>query len=127
MTARISVIVPIYNVEPYLQECLDSIATQTFRDFEVVMVDDGSQDRSAEIAAAFAARDPRFHLVQQPNGGLGNARNTGIGRRAGEVLMFVDSDDALPPPALERLAGWAEKVRSDFSPGDGWRGRAAGP
>src|SRR3954463_382960 len=115
MTARISVIVPIYNVEPYLQECLDSIATQTFRDIEVVMVDDGSQDRSAEVATAFASRDPRFQLVQQPNGGLGNARNNGIGRSAGEFLMFVDSDDALPPAALERLLAVLAQARSDFS------------
>ena len=74
-TPRVSVVVPIYNVERYLLECLESLAHQSLRDLEVVMVDDGSTDSSASIAAAFAASDLRFRLVQQPNGGLGNARN----------------------------------------------------
>src|SRR4051812_49985824 len=83
---RISVVVPIYNVEPYLEECLESIAHQTYRDLEVVMVDDGSKDNSPAIAERFAARDERFRLVTQPNGGLGSARNTGIKEAGGELL-----------------------------------------
>ena len=90
---RVSVVVPIYNVERYLVECLESLAQQTLSDLEVVMVDDGSTDSSAPIAAAFAENDDRFVLVRQPNGGLGNARNTGADRATGDYLAFVDSDD----------------------------------
>lgn len=126
MSGRVSVIVPIYNVELYLQECLDSLAAQTLRDIEVVMVDDGSQDRSAEIAADFASRDPRFRLVRQPNGGLGNARNTGLDTATGEFVMFVDSDDTLPPHALERMLGTLDETGSDFATGMVWRIRRKG-
>ena len=126
MSPRVSVVVPIYNVEPYLPECLDSISGQTMRDFEVVMVDDGSADRSAEIAAAYESRDPRFRLVRQPNGGLGHARNTGIKLSTGEFLMFVDSDDALPPDALEHLLTSLDATGSDFATGNVWRLRPTG-
>jgi CDP-glycerol glycerophosphotransferase len=89
----ISVVVPMYNVERYLTDCLESLAQQTFTDLEVILVDDGSPDSCADMARAFAARDPRFRLVQQPNGGLGNARNTGADHATGDYLTFVDSDD----------------------------------
>ncbi len=115
---RISVVVPIYDVEEYLGPCLRSIAAQTFGDLEVVMVDDGSTDRSAEIAAEFAQRDPRFRLVRQPNGGLSRARNTGIGEARGELLAFVDSDDVLPADAYELLAGALDETGSDFATGN---------
>jgi CDP-glycerol glycerophosphotransferase len=115
---RISVVVPIYNVEPYLDECLDSIAGQTFRDLEVVMVEDGSTDNSRAIAERFAAKDDRFRLVTQPNGGLGKARNTGVEAARGEFLAFVDSDDYLAPDALELLHGAMEETGSDFATGN---------
>src|SRR4051794_19382989 len=99
--ARVSVVVPIYNVERYLEACLDSIAGQTFRDLEVVMVDDGSTDSSPSIAESYVARDGRFQLLRQPNGGLGNARNTGTDAATGEFLAFVDSDDVLALDAYE--------------------------
>src|SRR5215210_3415529 len=102
---RVSVVVPIYNVEPYLEECLESLAGQTMGDLEVVMVDDGSTDRSPAIAEAFAARDLRFKLVSQPNGGLSKARNTGIGHATGEFLAFVDADDVVARNAYELLVG----------------------
>lgn len=123
---RISVVVPIYNVEPYLEECLASIAGQTFRDLEVVMVDDGSSDRSPAIAQEFAARDERFRLIHQPNGGLGNARNTGIEAATGEFLTFVDSDDYLAPNAYELLHGALEESGSDFATGNVRRLESAG-
>ncbi|MGW4694221.1 glycosyltransferase family 2 protein, partial [Kitasatospora cineracea] len=99
MAPRLSVVVPIYNVERYLEECLDSIAAQTFADFECVMVDDGSKDSSAAIAEAYAAKDSRFRLVRQVNKGLGAARNTGYRHISpdSEFLAFVDSDDTMPP------------------------------
>ena len=116
--ARISVVVPIYNVEPFLDECLRSIAGQTFADLEVVMVDDGSTDGSAAIADRFAAADGRFRLISQPNAGLGAARNTGLDAATGEHLAFVDSDDVLPPGAYERLLGALDRTGSDFATGN---------
>jgi CDP-glycerol glycerophosphotransferase len=116
--ARVSVVVPVYNVEPFLDECLRSIAGQTFADLEVVMVDDGSTDASVAIAERFAAGDRRFRLIAQPNAGLGAARNTGLDAATGEHVAFVDSDDVLPPDAYERLLGSLERTGSDFATGN---------
>jgi CDP-glycerol glycerophosphotransferase len=115
---RVSVVVPIYNVEAYLRECLDSLAAQAVRDLEVVMVDDGSTDGSAAIAAGHAERDPRLRLVRQANQGLGHARNTGVQAATGEFLAFLDSDDKLPPDALELLLGALDSSGSDFATGN---------
>src|SRR2546423_4375428 len=115
---RISVVVPIYNVEPYLEECLESIARQTYKDLEVVMVDDGSKDDSPAIAERFASSDERFRLVTQPNGGLGSARNTGIKEAGGELLAFVDSDDYLAPNAYHLLVQALDETGSDFATGN---------
>ncbi|MFC4590513.1 glycosyltransferase [Sphaerisporangium corydalis] len=115
---ELSVVVPIYNVEPYLAACLDSLASQTWRDIEVVMVDDGSPDGSAAIAERFAARDRRFRLVRQPNAGLGAARNTGVLHARGEYLAFVDSDDLVPEYALEYLLASLRATGSDFATGN---------
>ncbi len=114
----ISVVIPIHNVEPYLRTCLESVARQTAGDLEVIMVDDGSTDGSAAIAEEFAVADPRFRLLSQPNGGLGNARNTGADAATGEFLAFVDSDDVLPRNAYELLLGSLEKTGSDFATGN---------
>jgi CDP-glycerol glycerophosphotransferase len=115
---RVSVVVPVYNVETYLDDCLRSISAQTVRDLEVVMVDDGSTDRSAEIAERHAERDPRLRLVRQANGGLGHARNSGVQAAKGELLMFVDSDDRLPPDGLELLLRALDHTGSDFATGN---------
>jgi CDP-glycerol glycerophosphotransferase len=115
---RISVVVPIYNVERYLPACLGSLAAQTTTDLEVVMVDDGSTDDGPGIAERFAARDPRFRLIRQANGGLGNARNTGTAAASGELLAFVDSDDVVPHDAYERLAAALDRTGSDFASGN---------
>jgi CDP-glycerol glycerophosphotransferase len=114
---RISVIVPIYEMEAYLDDCLRSVAAQTFADLEVVMVDDGSTDGSAAIAERHAERDGRLRLVRQANGGLGHARNTGVRAATGEFLLFLDSDDRLPPDALALLLGSLERSGSDFATG----------
>jgi CDP-glycerol glycerophosphotransferase len=115
---RISVVVPFYNNEDLLGECLKSIAAQSIGDLEVIMVDDGSTDGSAEIAAAQAAADPRFTLVQVPHGGSpGYTRNQGVRRATGEYLSFVDADDTLPPHALEQMVDTLEKSGSDFVTG----------
>lgn len=126
MPPRISVIVPVYNVERYLPPCLESLAAQTFGDLEVVMVDDGSTDGSAALAQEFARRDPRFRLLHQANGGLSKARNTGIEAAGGEFIAFADSDDVVPPRAYELLIGALDKTGSDFASGNVHRLTAAG-
>jgi CDP-glycerol glycerophosphotransferase len=118
---RVSVVVPVYNVEEFLETCLDSLAAQTFEDFEAILVDDGSTDRSGEIAQRYAERDPRFRVVRQENGGLSKARNTGADEARGEFLVFLDSDDALPPNAYELLVGALDQTGSDFATGNVYR------
>ena len=93
MTPRLSVVVPLYNVGEYVEPCLDSIARQTWSDFEAILVDDGSPDDSAVIAKEFCSRASRFRLVQQDNAGPGPARDTGVRAASGEYLAFVDGDD----------------------------------
>jgi CDP-glycerol glycerophosphotransferase len=115
---QVSVIVPIYNVEAYLEDCLRSVTAQTFRDLEVVLVDDGSTDGSAAIAERFAEQDSRLRIVRQANGGLGHARNTGVKAATGELLSFLDSDDRLPADALELLVDALERGGSDFATGN---------
>ena len=99
----VSVVVPVYNVEKYLSECLDSILGQTYQDIELVIVDDGSTDSSLSVCEKYAREDERVRLVSQSNGGLSFARNTGIELCRGEWVTFVDSDDALRTDAIERL------------------------
>ncbi|MYS26096.1 glycosyltransferase [Streptomyces sp. SID7804] len=120
MAPRLSVIVPIYNVERYLPACLDSLAAQTFRDLEVLMVDDGSPDDSASIAAAYESRDERFKLIRKENAGLGAARNTGIAHMSAdaEFLTFVDSDDVIPPDAYRQMIASLDESGSDFATGN---------
>jgi CDP-glycerol glycerophosphotransferase len=101
---KVSVIVPVYNVERYLDDCLASVAAQTLTDLEVIVVDDGSPDRSIEVADRWAARDRRFTIHRQQNHGLGHARNTGAKHASGEYLAFLDSDDMVPPRAYELMA-----------------------
>ena len=115
---RISVVVPIYEVEAYLADCLRSLAAQTAPDLEIVMVDDGSTDGSAAIAERFAARDRRFRLISQANGGLGHARNAGVAAATGEFLAFVDSDDVVPCEAYELLVAALDRTGSDFACGN---------
>jgi CDP-glycerol glycerophosphotransferase len=115
---RVSVVVPVYNVEAYLDDCLRSITAQTARDLEIVMVDDGSTDGSMEIAERHAERDRRLRIVRQANHGLGHARNTGVRAAEGDFLSFVDSDDRLPPNALELLLGALDRTGSDFATGN---------
>ncbi len=99
----ISVIVPVYNVEEYLEECLDSIQKQTYIDIEVILVNDGSTDRSKEICERYCRKDSRFKLVNQENKGLSGARNRGMLESKGEFISFVDSDDVLKEDMLEQL------------------------
>lgn len=110
----VSVIIPIYNVEDYLAECLDSVVEQDYRNLEIIVVDDGSPDGSHEIAASYARWDPRIRIIRQPNAGLGAARNTGIREVHGKFLTFVDSDDTLPLDAISLMVTSITRTKSDF-------------
>lgn len=100
---QVSIIVPVYNVEPYLRQCLDSILGQTFTNFEVLLVNDGSPDSSGDICREYVEKDSRFHYFEKENGGLSDARNYGIERAQGEYLTFIDSDDFVNEKHLENL------------------------
>lgn len=97
----ISVVVPIYNTEKYLRRALDSILSQTHKDWEAILVDDGSTDGSGRIAEEYAGNDHRFKVIHKPNGGLSDARNAGMQHITGELLLFLDSDDFLHPQLME--------------------------
>ncbi len=109
-----SIVVPVYNTEQYLQECLDSIAAQSYANFEVIMVDDGSTDGSARICKEYAKRDSRFVYRHKENGGVSSARNVGIDMAKGEWLLFVDSDDMLMPDYLQTFMDCEEKADITF-------------
>ncbi|MFF4163612.1 CDP-glycerol glycerophosphotransferase family protein [Streptomyces sp. NPDC001741] len=123
MKPLLSVVVPVHNVEDYLEECLLSLAGQSLADIEVVLVDDGSTDGSSRIARDFAARDDRFRCVRQSNAGLSAARNTGIAHTTPGVpyLAFADSDDVVVPDAYERMLASLESTGSDLVTGNVWR------
>lgn len=104
-----SIVVPVYNVAPYLSACLDSLLAQTYTDFEVLLVNDGSTDISGVLCDGYAARDPRFTVIHQQNGGLSRARNSGIDRARGDILLFLDSDDYYREPTF--LASLAEIIK----------------
>lgn len=108
---KVSVIIPVYNVERYLGECLDSILGQTLKDIEVLCVDDGSTDGSDAVLDGYAARDPRVRVVRQANAGAGPARNAGLAVARGEYVAFCDPDDFCRPDMLARL--YAEAVRGN--------------
>ena len=99
----VSVIVPVYNVAPYLREALDSVVNQTYKDLEIIIVDDGSTDGSADICEEYADSDARIKLIKQPNKGLSGARNTGLENATGDLVAFVDSDDSISPLFVELL------------------------
>ena len=100
---RISVIIPVYNVAPYLGDCIESLLAQSFADFEVLLVDDGSTDGSGAICDAFAEKDARLFVLHQENGGVCSARNRGIDHARGEFFVFVDADDLVTVEHLEHL------------------------
>lgn len=107
--AFISVIVPVYKVEAFLQECIDSILAQTFTDFELILVDDGSPDNCGTICDQAAARDSRIRVIHQDNQGVTRARANGVAAAVGEFICFVDGDDTIPPHSLATLAEHANE------------------
>ncbi|TDC53214.1 CDP-glycerol:glycerophosphate glycerophosphotransferase [Actinomadura sp. KC345] len=118
MSPKLSVVVPFCNTEEFLRECLESLADQTLRDLEVIMVDDGSADNGAVIAKEMCAKDPRFRLVTRDNEGPGPARNAGVRQARGEYLAFADADDVVDRAAYTRLVGSLERTGSDIAAGN---------
>jgi glycosyltransferase involved in cell wall biosynthesis len=111
---RISVIIPVFNVEAFLPRCLDSLLAQSFTDWEAICVDDGSTDGSGAILDDYAARDPRFRVIHKANGGVSAARNTALPLLGGEYTLMMDSDDFLHPQLMEICLHFAERDGSDL-------------
>lgn len=111
----ISIIVPVYQVKEYLGECVESLLAQTYKNLEILLVDDGSTDGSGEICDQYAGRDDRVRVVHQENQGLSAARNSGIDHMKGEYAAFVDSDDVVFPDFINTLYGLAEKYQADIA------------
>ncbi|MDN5893833.1 MAG: glycosyltransferase, partial [Nocardioides sp.] len=117
----LSVVIPAYNVEAYLGECLDSLLAQKFTDLEVIVVDDGSTDGTHSVASAFARQDLRITVLHQSNSGQGIARNLGVEHARGEFLAFIDADDTVPPRAFARMVETLRQTGSDFCVGSARR------
>ena len=109
----VSVIIPVYNVEEYLRECVDSVLKQTYNTYEIILVDDGSTDSSGDICDAYAKQDMRIQAVHQKNQGLSGARNTGLSASKGKYVYFLDSDDWILPETLEELMDKAKKEAAE--------------
>lgn len=110
----VSIIVPIYNVEPFLERCVQSILSQTYSEIEVILVDDGSPDRCPEICDEYQKKDPRVKVIHKPNGGLSDARNAGLQIAKGEMIAFVDSDDWISPYYVEIMRRTMLEENSDI-------------
>ena len=115
---RLSVVVPVYNVEKYLARMIDSLRHQTLRDLQIILVDDGSPDRSGTICDEYAAGDGRITVIHKPNGGVGAARNDGLDAATGDWVVFCDSDDWVEPDAFEKLIAAGESAGADVVFGD---------
>ena len=109
----VSVIVPVYNVEAYLDECLESICSQTYRNLEIILADDGSTDKSGEICDIWQAKDPRIRVIHQQNAGVSCARNAGLEICTGDLISFVDSDDWLDLQMFEKLVSCLSENDAD--------------
>lgn len=115
MSDKISIIVPVYNVEKYLPRCIDSILAQTYKNIEVILVDDGSPDKCGAICDEYAKKDKCIKVIHKKNGGLSDARNAGINAAMGEYIGFVDSDDYIVPDMYEKLYNAIVKTNSDIA------------
>lgn len=113
--AEISIIVPVYQVEKYIGQCIDSILAQTFTDFELILVDDGSTDNSGKICDEYSARDNRVQVIHQKNGGAAAARNNGMDKATGNYFAFIDGDDYIVPTMLECLYKNILKSQADIA------------
>lgn len=112
---RISVIIPVYNCEKYLQDCLDSVINQSYKDLEIIIIDDGSTDNSGNICNQYAELDSRIHVIHQENKGVSASRNKGISQMSGELVSFIDADDTLDPDMYEFLASLMDEYNADIT------------
>ena len=112
-TPKVSVIIPVYNTENYLRQCLDSLVNQTLQEIEIICVNDGSTDNSLKILYEYEKKDSRFHIISQKNQGPGAARNIGLHRALGKHLIFLDSDDWFESDFLKKMISRAEKTNAD--------------
>lgn len=117
---RLSVIVPIYKVEPFIDRCIRSILEQTYKDFELILVDDGSPDRCGEICDEYALNDNRIRVLHGPNGGLSHARNVGVAAAIGQLCCFIDSDDYIAYDTFEGLISCMDENNLDIVTGDAY-------
>ena len=115
MTNKISVIIPIYNVEKFLPKCIESIISQSYKNLEILLVDDGSTDNCNKICKQYAKKDNRIKLFKKNNGGLSDARNYGIDRATGDYLFFVDSDDYIAPNCIKELLDSSIAANSEIA------------
>ena len=115
MDPLVSIIVPVYNVKPYLNRCVDSLLGQSYQNMELLLVDDGSTDGSETLCDEYAAQDARVRVLHKKNGGLSDARNAGVDAAKGEYLSFVDGDDWVSPYYIENLYRALEQAGADFS------------
>lgn len=115
MEKCVSVIVPIYNVEPYLKRAVDSIIDQTYSRLEIILVDDGSPDSCGKICDDYAKKDNRIKVIHKANGGLSDARNAGLDIATGDYIAFVDSDDYIAEDFVKTLLAELEKHDADVS------------
>ena len=113
MYGKVSIIVPVYNAQKYLKRCLDSIRIQSYKDFEVILIDDGSIDNSGEICDLYCSLDSRFKVMHQENLGVSVARNKGIELATGKYLIFIDSDDEVMPNMLEEMVSYINEYDTD--------------
>lgn len=112
---KVSVIIPVYNVEKYLQRCIESVIKQTHKDIEIILVDDGSKDKSGEFCDLWAEKDNRIKVLHKANGGLSSARNVGNSIATGDYILYLDSDDYLSISCISKLVNMCEKTGSDIS------------
>lgn len=112
--AQVSIIVPVYQVEKYIKQCIESILAQTFTDFELILVDDGSKDKSGQICDEYAIKDERVKVIHQKNSGVANARNNGIACADGSYLCFVDADDRVEATMIERCVSCIKENDADI-------------
>lgn len=110
---KVSIIIPVYNVEHYLHQCVDSLTAQSYKNLEIILVDDGSTDQSGGICDGYAASDARVRVIHQVNAGAANAKNAGLDHATGDYITFLDSDDYVEPDWIERLVSAAQEHHAD--------------
>ena len=111
---KISVVIPVYNAAPYLQRCLDSIYSQSYKNLEIICINDGSTDKSLEILSTYAKKEKRLVVISQENKGASAARNAGIERATGDFISFIDADDYILPGLYEKFMEYGGQSRPDI-------------